>query len=212
MSTFLIADDHPLFREALQAALAPFFDDLRVIEADSLQNTLKAIKNHSDIDLILLDLNMPGAENYYGLTSVLENSPDTPILVVSASDNLESVNVVMHYGAKGFIPKSYSSRKMAHAIMSVLEGSKFIPEKYIDSIGLHKPDMLQSIECVRDLTPKQLRVLKCLKQGKMNKQIADELFVTEATVKAHISAIFKKFNVTSRTQVVLLVDKLELDD
>lgn len=212
MSTFLIADDHPLFREALQAALAPFFDDLRVIEADSLQNTLKAIKNHSDIDLILLDLNMPGAENYYGLTSVLENSPDTPILVVSASDNLESVNVVMHYGAKGFIPKSYSSRKMAHAIMSVLEGSKFIPEKYIDSIGIHKPDMLQSIECVRDLTPKQLRVLKCLKQGKMNKQIADELFVTEATVKAHISAIFKKFNVTSRTQVVLLVDKLELDD
>lgn len=212
MSTFLIADDHPLFREALQAALAPFFDDLRVIEADSLQNTLKAIKNHSDIDLILLDLNMPGAENYYGLTSVLEHSPDTPIIVVSASDNLESVNVVMHYGAKGFIPKSYSSRKMAHAIMSVLEGSKFIPEKYIDSIGLHKPDMLQSIECVRDLTPKQLRVLKCLKQGKMNKQIADELFVTEATVKAHISAIFKKFNVTSRTQVVLLVDKLELDD
>ena len=212
MSTFLIADDHPLFREALQAALAPFFDDLRVIEADSLQNTLKAIKNHSDIDLILLDLNMPGAENYYGLTSVLENSPDTPILVVSASDNLESVNVVMHYGAKGFIPKSYSYRKMAHAIMSVLEGSKFIPEKYIDSIGLHKPDMLQSIECVRDLTPKQLRVLKCLKQVKMNKQIADDLFVTEATVKAHISAIFKKFNVTSRTQVVLLVDKLELDD
>lgn len=212
MSTFLIADDHPLFREALQAALAPFFDDLRVIEADSLQNTLKAIKNHSDIDLILLDLNMPGAENYYGLTSVLEHSPDTPIIVVSASDNLESVNVVMHYGAKGFIPKSYSSRKMAHAIMSVLEGSKFIPEKYIDSIGIHKPDMLQSIECVRDLTPKQLRVLKCLKQGKMNKQIADELFVTEATVKAHISAIFKKFNVTSRTQVVLLVDKLELDD
>ena len=169
MSTFLIADDHPLFREALQAALAPFFDDLRVIEADSLQSTLKAIKNHSDIDLILLDLNMPGAENYYGLTSVLEHSPDTPIIVVSASDNLESVNVVMHYGAKGFIPKSYSSRKMAHAIMSVLEGSKFIPEKYIDSIGIHKPDMLQSIECVRDLTPKQLRVLKCLKQGKMNK-------------------------------------------
>lgn len=212
MSTFLIADDHPLFREALQAALTPFFDDLRVIEADSLQSTLKAIKNHSDIDLILLDLNMPGAEDYYGLTSVLEHSPDTPIIVVSASDNLESVNVVMHYGAKGFIPKSYSSRKMAHAIMSVLEGSKFIPEKYIDSIGIHKPDMLQSIECVRDLTPKQLRVLKCLKQGKMNKQIADELFVTEATVKAHISAIFKKFNVTSRTQVVLLVDKLELDD
>ena len=212
MSTFLIADDHPLFREALQAALSPFFNEMKVIEADSVQSTLKAIKNHPEIDLILLDLNMPGADNYYGLTSVLEKSPDTPIVVVSASDNEESVNVAMHFGAKGFIPKSYSSRKMAHAIMSVLDGGKFIPEKYIERIGLNKPDMLTSIEHVKGLTPKQLRVLKCLKQGKMNKQIADELFVTEATVKAHISAIFKKFNVTSRTQVVLLVDKLDLVD
>ena len=212
MSTFLIADDHPLFREALQAALSPFFDDMIIIEADTLPSTLKAINNNPAIDLILLDLNMPGSDNYYGLTSVIDKSPNTPIIVVSASDNEESVNIAMHYGARGYVPKTYNSRKIAHAIMTVLEGGKFIPEKYIDKIGINAPDLITSIELVKGLTPKQLRVLRCLKEGKMNKQIAEELFVTEATVKAHISAIFKKFNVTSRTQVVLLVDKIDLAD
>jgi DNA-binding NarL/FixJ family response regulator len=212
MSTFLIADDHPLFREALQAALNPFFDGMKIIESDSLSSTLKAIKNHPEIDLILLDLNMPGSDNYYGLTSVIDKAANTPIIVVTASDNEESVNIAMHFGARGYIPKTFNSRKMAHAIMTVLDGGKFIPEKYIDKIGVNTPDLMTSIEHVKGLTPKQLRVLRCLKEGKMNKQIAEELFVTEATVKAHISAIFKKFNVSSRTQVVLLVDKIDLAD
>lgn len=212
MSTFLIADDHPLFREALQAALNPFFDDMKIIESDSLPSTLKAIKNHPEIDLILLDLNMPGSDNYYGLTSVIDKSANTPVIVVSASDNEESVNIAMHYGARGYIPKTFNSRKMAHVIMTVLDGGIFIPEKYIDKIGVNAPDLMTSIEYVKGLTPKQLRVLRCLKEGKMNKQIAEELFVTEATVKAHISSIFKKFNVSSRTQVVLLVDKIDLAD
>lgn len=212
MSTFLIADDHPLFREALQAALNPFFDDMKIIESDSLSTTLKAIKNHPEIDLILLDLNMPGSDNYYGLTSVIDKSANTPVIVVSASDNEESVNIAMHYGARGYIPKTFNSRKMAHVIMTVLDGGRFIPEKYIDKIGVNAPDLMTSIEYVKGLTPKQLRVLRCLKEGKMNKQIAEELFVTEATVKAHISSIFKKFNVSSRTQVVLLVDKIDLAD
>ena len=212
MSTFLIADDHPLFREALQAALNPFFDDMKIIESDSLSTTLKAIKNHPEIDLILLDLNMPGSDNYYGLTSVIDKSANTPVIVVSASDNEESVNIAMHYGARGYIPKTFNSRKMAHVIMTVLDGGIFIPEKYIDKIGVNAPDLMTSIEYVKGLTPKQLRVLRCLKEGKMNKQIAEELFVTEATVKAHISSIFKKFNVSSRTQVVFLVDKIDLAD
>ena len=212
MNTFLIADDHPLFREALQAALLPFFSHVKIIEADCVKSTLKAIKTHSNIKLILLDLNMPGADNYYGLLSVVELAPHIPIVVVSASDNEQSVNIAMHFGAKGYIPKSYSSGQMAHAIKLVLEGGVFIPEKYIDKISKEQPDTLTSLQYIKALTPKQLTVLKYLKQGKMNKQIADELFVTEATVKAHISAIFKKFNVTSRTQVVLLVDQIELAD
>ena len=185
---------------------------MKIIESDSLSTTLKAIKNHPEIDLILLDLNMPGSDYYYGLTSVIDKSANTPVIVVSASDNEESVNIAMHYGARGYIPKTFNSRKMAHVIMTVLDGGIFIPEKYIDKIGVNAPDLMTSIGYVKGLTPKQLRVLRCLKEGKMNKQIAEELFVTEATVKAHISSIFKKFKVSSRTQVVLLVDKIDLAD
>lgn len=212
MSTFLIADDHPLFREALQAALLPFFNDMEVIEADTLHNTISAIKKHPNIDVILLDLTMPGADNYYGLTSVIDKCANIPVVVITATDNAESVNIAMHLGAKGFIPKSYTSRKMAHAIMNVLNGGTFIPESYIDTISSTHPEMLTAIELVKELTPKQLVVTRCLKQGKMNKEIADELCVTEATIKAHISAIFKKLNVTSRTQVVLLFEKLDMVD
>ena len=173
---------------------------------------MNAIKNNPDIDLILLDLNMPGAENYYGLTEVIAKSPYTPVVIVTASDNEESVNIAMHYGARGYIPKTFNSRKMAHVIMTVIDGGKFIPEKYIDKISINAPELISLIEHVKGLTPKQLRVLNCLKEGKINKQIAEELFVTEATVKAHISAIFKKFNVTSRTQVVLLVENINLSE
>ena len=155
---------------------------------------------------------MSGSDNYYGLTSVFDKAANTPIIVITVCDNEESDNIAMHFGERGYIPKTFNSRKMAHAIMTVLDGGKFIPEKYIDKIGVNVPDLMTSIEHVKGLTPKQLRVLRCLKEGKMNKQIAEELFVTEATVKAHISAIFKKFNVSSRTQVVLLVDKIDLAD
>lgn len=212
MNTFLIADDHPLFREALEGSIKPFFKDVNIVHADSVPSTLKALKAHPEIDLVLLDLNMPGSDNYYGLTSVIERSPDIPVVVVSANDSDQAVSVAMHFGAKGFIPKSYNSRKIAHGIMSVLQGGRFIPEKFIDIIDGQSPDMLTSIQRVKELTPKQLKVLQCLKEGLSNKEIADKLFVTEATVKAHVSAIFKKFNVTSRTQVVLLVEQIDTQD
>lgn len=213
MNTFLIADDHPLFRDALEGALDPFFENMQIVHADSVQTTLKAIKTNPDIDLVILDLNMPGADNYYGLTSVLDKVTDTPVVVVvSANESDQAVSVAMHFGAKGYIPKSYNSRKMAHAIMSVMEGGKFIPERFIDVFEDNVPELITSIKRVKELTPKQVRVLHCLKEGLSNKEIADKLFVTEATVKAHISAIFKKFNVKSRTQVVLLVEELNLEE
>lgn len=212
MVTFLIADDHPLFREALEGALGPFFENSEFVHADSIQSALKAIKTHQDIDLVLLDLNMPGADNYNGLTSVLEKAMDTPVIVISANETDQAVSVAMHFGAKGYIPKSYSSRKMVHAIMSVLDGGRFIPEKFLDVFDQQAPEIITSIKRVKELTPKQVRVLHCLKEGLSNKAIADKLFVTEATVKAHISAIFRKFNVKSRTQVVLLVEELNLEE
>ena len=209
MSTFLIADDHQLFREALEGSIRPFFNDLKIVHADSVPSTLKAIKAHPEIDLVLLDLNMPGSDNFYGLTSVMECAPDTPVVVISANETDKAVSIAMHFGAKGYILKSFNSRKIAHGIMSVLQGGRFIPERFIDVVQEHTPDLLTSIQRVNDLTPKQHRVLECLKEGLSNREIADKLFVTEATVKAHVSAIFKKFNVTSRTQVVLLVEAID---
>ncbi len=209
MSTFLIADDHPLFREALEGSIRPFFNDLTIVHADSVSSTLKALKAHPEIDLVLLDLNMPGSDNFYGLTSVMACTPDTPVVVISANETDKAVSIAMHIGAKGYILKSFNSRKIAHGIMSVLQGGRFIPEKFIDAVEDQIPDLLTSIQRVNDLTPKQHRVLECLKEGLSNREIADKLFVTEATVKAHVSAIFKKFNVTSRTQVVLLVEAID---
>ncbi|MBT4883245.1 MAG: response regulator transcription factor, partial [Glaciecola sp.] len=205
----LIVDDDSFQRPVVTKVL----NLLGVIQVASVADCHAAeLRLGEGWELLILDLNMPGSDNYYGLTSVIDKAANTPIIVVTASDNEESVNIAMHLGARGYIPKTFNSRKMAHAIMTVLDGGKFIPEKYIDKIGVNAPDLMTSIEHVKGLTPKQLRVLRCLKEGKMNKQIAEELFVTEATVKAHISAIFKKFNVSSRTQVVLLVDKIDLAD
>ncbi len=209
MNTMLIADDHPLFREALEGSIKPFFEDVTILHADNVQSTINALKSHPEIDLVLLDLNMPGSENYYGLTSVLEKAEGIPVVVVSANESDQAVSVAMHFGAKGFIPKSYSSRKIAHGIMSVLQGGRFVPEKFIDLLDQEMPEVITSIQRVKELTPKQLKVLQCLKEGLSNREIAERLFVTEATVKAHISAIFKKFDVTSRTQVVLLVEELD---
>jgi len=209
MSTFLIADDHPLFREALEGSIRPFFNDLKIIHSDSVPSTLKAIKAHPEIDLVLLDLNMPGSDNFYGLTSVIGCAPNIPVVIISANDTDKAVSIAMHFGAKGYILKSFNSRKIAHGIMSVLQGGRFIPERFIDAVEEQTPDLLTSIQRVNDLTPKQHRVLECLKEGLSNREIADKLFVTEATVKAHVSAIFKKFNVTSRTQVVLLVEAID---
>jgi DNA-binding NarL/FixJ family response regulator len=212
MSTILIADDHPLFREALEGSIKPFFEDLHILQADSVPNTLKALKAHPEIDLVLLDLNMPGSDNFYGLTSVLEGAPNIPVVVISSNETDQAVNVAMHFGAKGYIPKSFNSRKIAHGIMSVLQGGSFIPEKFIEAVDEQTPEFLTSIQRVKELTPKQLRVLECLKEGLSNREIADKLFVTEATIKAHVSAIFKKFNVTSRTQVVLLVEQIDSNE
>jgi DNA-binding NarL/FixJ family response regulator len=212
MSTILIADDHPLFREALEGSIKPFFEDLHILQADSVPNTLKILKAHPEIDLVLLDLNMPGSDNFYGLTSVLEGAPNIPVVVISSNETDKAVNVAMHFGAKGYIPKSFNSRKIAHGIMSVLQGGSFIPEKFIEAVDEQTPEFLTSIQRVKELTPKQLRVLECLKEGLSNREIADKLFVTEATIKAHVSAIFKKFNVTSRTQVVLLVEQIDSNE
>lgn len=210
MAKFLIADDHPLFREALVGALRPLFEDAEIVESDNLDSTIKALKVNSDISLVLLDLNMPGCENYYGLTRVLDDFSSIPVAVISANDSVSVVSNVMGLGAKGFIPKATSTQIIAQALKQIMQGNRWLPEGMQEKIDSQEP-VVDLVKLVSELTPKQVEVLKLVQDGMLNKQIAFDLNITEATVKAHISAILRKLEVNTRTQAVLLLKKLDLD-
>jgi DNA-binding NarL/FixJ family response regulator len=210
MTKFLIADDHPLFRDAMVGALKPLFIMSEMIQSDSLDSTLQALSLHPDTDLVLLDLHMPGCENFYGITRVSEDYPHIPIAVVSASDSVEVVSRVMGFGAKGFIPKSTSTQQIAQALQSIMAGNSWLPQGMSEKISAVDDEYIGVAQKVAELTPKQFQVLKLLQDGLLNKQIGYNLNITEATVKAHISAIFRKLDVNTRTQAVLFLKQLEL--
>lgn len=212
MAKFLIADDHPLFREALVGALSPLFEDIEILQSDSLDSTLMTLHENPDIDLILLDLHMPGCENFYGLIRVTQDYPEIPVAVVSASDSIEVVSHVMSFGAKGFVPKSSPTLMIADALKTIMSGEIWLTEELKAQIAQIDGEELNLAQRIAELTPKQFQVLKLIHDGLLNKQIAHELNVTEATVKAHISAVFRKLEVNTRTQAVLLLKKLNLED
>ncbi|GAB2999084.1 response regulator transcription factor [Psychrosphaera aestuarii] len=210
MAHFLIADDHPLFREALIGALRLQFADLEVAESDSLESTIQQIDQNPDLDLVLLDLHMPGSGDLYGIIRIREDFPDIPVAVISGSEQLDVISKVMGFGAMGFIPKSSPSAQIASAINCILDGDSWLPEGMAGKIKALSKDDLDLANRVAELTPQQYKVLYLLHEGLLNKQIAYELQVTEATIKAHITAIFRKLGINSRTQAVLLAEKLQL--
>jgi DNA-binding NarL/FixJ family response regulator len=204
---FLVADDHPLYREALVSALRPLFENVDIIQSDSLDSTLRALEQNTDFDLVLLDLNMPGCDGFYGLIRVSKDFPQVPVAVISASDSVEVVSKVMNIGAKGFIPKATATPNLADALKHIMGGNNWLPEGMKIAIEQDVP-VNDIVKLVGELTPKQFQVLKLLQNGLLNKQIAFDLNITEATVKAHISAVLRKFSVNTRTQAVLLLNNL----
>ncbi|KZN28820.1 response regulator transcription factor [Pseudoalteromonas luteoviolacea] len=211
MNQFLIADDHPLFREALKGALQNQFEGLEVIESENFEQTLERLSENDDLDLLLLDLHMPGNGDLYGLIRIREDYPALPIVVVSGSEDLNTISKVMGYGAMGFIPKASSSQDIVTALTQVLEGETWLPsdiKEKIEDLGGEERELAQQIA---SLTPQQYKVLQYLHEGLLNKQIAYELSISEATVKAHITAIFRKLGVYNRTQAVLIASKLQLE-
>lgn len=209
MAKFLIADDHPLYREALISALQPLFENVDFIQSDGLDSTLRALQQNSDFDLVLLDLNMPDCDNFYSLIRVSQDFPQIPVFVVSASDSVEVVAKVMSLGARGFIPKATATHIIAGALKQIMDGNNWLPEGMQISIENNLP-VINIAKLVGELTPKQFEVLKLLQSGLLDKQIAFDVNITEATVKAHISAIFRKLNVNTRTQAVLLLTHLDI--
>lgn len=211
MPKVLIADDHPLFREALAAALQPLVSDLTLIQTGTLDDTLAVLQEQRDINLVLLDLHMPGSEDFYGIIRVTEDFPDIPVAVVSGEDSVQVVSKVMAFGAKGFIPKTTPSQITAAAVQEIMAGKNWLPEELQECLVKVDKEEIDIASRMAELTPKQFQVLKQLQAGLLNKQIAYDLNITEATVKAHISAIFKKLEVTNRTQAVLIAEKLQLN-
>ncbi|GMM85732.1 response regulator transcription factor [Pseudoalteromonas sp. MTN2-4] len=211
MSQFLIADDHPLFREALKGALQSQFEDLTVFESESFDSTLAVLSEQDELDLLLLDLHMPGSGDLYGLIRIREDYPSLPIVVVSGSEDLSIISKVMAYGAMGFIPKASSTQDIAQGIETVLEGETWLPENIKDKVANVENEDRELAQQVASLTPQQYKVLQYLHEGLLNKQIAYELHISEATVKAHITAIFRKLGVYNRTQAVLIASKLQLE-
>ena len=207
--TIIIADDHPLFRGALKQAVSGIFKDLRVIEAGTLEETNAALASEPEADLVLLDLKMPGVSGFSGLNFLRSQHPSIPVVVVSGLEDPQTVRACMEFGASGYIPKTTSIEDMNAAIRSVLAGNSWTPPG-LELGGVGDRETTDLIRRLASLTPQQMRVLTMLSEGLLNKQIAYELSVSEATVKAHVSAILMKLGVESRPQAVIAASKIEL--
>jgi DNA-binding NarL/FixJ family response regulator len=205
----LIADDHPLFRGALREAVGGISGRADVAEAGTFEEISEFLEhNAADIDLILLDLSMPGVRGFSGLMYLRAQYPSLPVVVVSANDDPVVIRRCMEFGASGFIPKTLGIEALRAAVARVLQGEVWTPPD-IDLAQPADAETAATIARLATLTPQQVRVLMMLSGGLLNKQIAYELGVSEATVKAHVSAILQKLGVESRTQAVIAAGKIE---
>jgi DNA-binding NarL/FixJ family response regulator len=183
-------------------------DDAVIVEADSLDSLQAAVDAHPDADLLFLDLNMPGVSGFSALAYIRSNHESLPTVIVSAMDDPRVIRRAIQHGASGFIPKSSPISTLESGIRAVLDGEVWLPAGVnLQDSGLENSEA-QIAEALGSLTPHQFRVLMMLGEGLLNKQIAYQLNVSEATIKAHVTAILKKMHVTNRTQAVLAVQRL----
>jgi DNA-binding NarL/FixJ family response regulator len=215
MAKLIVADDHPLFRNALINAISSTFATKATIETDSFDTTCAALEQHPDTDLLLLDLHMPGNCGFLGLIQLRKSFPSLPIVVISASEELDVIRRVMAFGASAYVPKSANPADISAALNAVLAGELWVPAAIKKQVLEHHSDKaeedLDLAAKVAQLTQQQYKVLYYLTEGWLNKQIAYDLHISEATVKAHITAIFRKLGVTNRTQVVIQAQRLTLE-
>lgn len=204
---FMIADDHPLFRGALKQALAGIGGEPEILEAGDFETARSIVAANDDLDLILLDLAMPGVSGLSGLVTLRGIQAGVPVVIVSAHDDPETIRRALSLGASGFISKSSSMEHIREAITTVLAGGIWSPSD-IDLGVEADPEISDLIQRLQSLTPQQSRVLSMLAEGLLNKQIAYELGVSEATIKAHVSAVLQKLGVDSRTQAVIQLSKI----
>ncbi|MBH0113185.1 response regulator transcription factor [Novosphingobium sp. YJ-S2-02] len=202
--TIIIADDHPLYRQALSLAVERVAPDARVIEAGTLAGAVQALSQADEPALVLLDLKMPGAVGFSGIALLHAEKPAVPILVVSSAEGASAAEEARSFGAVGFLRKDSDLEVIEAAVASALGGSRRIESGTCAEAD--QPDHGR----VADLTPTQTKVLLAVLDGQLNKQIAHELGVSEATIKAHMTAIMRKLDVTNRTQAALVARSMGL--
>ena len=206
----IIADDHPLFRDAIKQAIEGLMPNCSFRLAGDLEDLRQQLRETESVELVLLDLSMPGTTGFSGLLSIRSEFQDIPVIVVSATEDPITIRKCIELGASGFIPKSSGAEYIVEGIKSVQIGEVWTPPNVDMEADMDDAsnDLLTKIQ---SLTPQQTRVLSMLAEGLLNKQIAYELGVSEATVKAHVSAVLLKLNVDSRTQAVIMMNKIAVD-
>ena len=211
----LIVDDHPLFRHALIQAVRYSLPQAQISETAAVNEFYERLENGPEPDLVLLDLNLPGASGFSALVHVRAQYPSIPIIVVSAHEEASIIQRAIAHGAMGYIPKSAHPSHIGEAIRQVLEGDIWLPPNLPAANMNFDPraaDETALAERIQSLTPQQFRVLMMVAEGLLNKQIAYELDVSEATIKAHVTAIFRKLGVQNRTQAVLAINALNIEE
>jgi DNA-binding NarL/FixJ family response regulator len=205
----LVADDHPLIREAFRHLLADLAPDVTVIEAGDCETTRRLAAEHPDLDLVLLDLRLPGPGGLATLDALRHEYPTLPVVVVSAVEDPGAMRNVLAHGAMGFIPKSSTNVVMLNALRLVLSGGRYLPDDILSADG-SSPATAPATAAELHLTDRQREVLALMVQGKSNKLICRELGLAEATVKIHVTAILRALRVTSRAQAIVAVNQLGL--
>jgi len=205
----LIADDHPLFRQALKQTLMDSLPEVDWLEAETVEQLdARLAEDAEGLDLLLLDLQLPGAHGFSTLIHVRNHYPDLPVVIISAHEEVENIRTAMQCGASGFIPKSQSADRLQEAVSQVLNGNTWVPDPSVLESATEASDMAERLA---SLTPQQYKILMMFAEGLLNKQIAYDLAVSEATVKAHATAIFRKLNVRNRTQAVIALGEVEVE-
>ncbi|WP_417689355.1 response regulator [Roseibium sp.] len=211
--SILVIDDHPLYCDALASALEKLFKSRSVKKATSLKEGLRMVGSRFQPDLVMLDLKLPDVTGLSGFLKVKDRLPDVPVLVISAESSDETISALLTAGAAGFIPKDASHKVLQRALLEIREGRRFVPPGYTPPKRPARSDVTvqQIAHKIADLTPQQNRIMKLICAGKPNKQIAYELSLAEATVKAHITALLRRLGVNNRTQAAVLVRSASLD-
>lgn len=217
MYNILVADDHPLFRDAISGVIRCQFVNSSVLEAEDLDSAMTIAQQNPELDMILLDLNMPGMDGLNGLIQLRTHAPSVPVVIVSAEHDKNVVLKSITYGAVGFIVKSLARDSMTEALAQVLSGQVYLPADVFwdtNPTPTHHShfEHRSNADYFQSLTRRQLLVLEQMAKGESNKQIAFTLHIAETTVKAHVSAVLRKLNVHNRIQAIITARDIDFHE